>query len=48
MRYHRIGDDWMRYRLGLLLIRVGWWLIDENVRDEVIRLLGIAGRKEII
>ncbi len=38
----------MRHRLGCFLIRLGFLLVGEEVREEAFRLLGIAGRKNII
>lgn len=38
----------MRYRIALAAIRFGFWLLDKNTHAEVLRLMGVAGRKGII
>jgi ribose/xylose/arabinose/galactoside ABC-type transport system permease subunit len=38
----------MKYWIALRLIRLGWWMLAPGTRDEVLRLVGIAGRKHII
>lgn len=38
----------MRHWIAVKIIRLGFWLLEPEVHEEVIRLLGIAGRKGII
>lgn len=38
----------MRIRFGIFLIRWGFRLIGDEVRTEVVRLLGVLGRNDII
>ena len=37
----------IRYKIALTIIRIGWRLLPEDTREEVLALLGIAGRKGI-
>lgn len=38
----------MKHVIALAAIRFGFWLLDKETHDEVLRLMGIAGRKGII
>jgi hypothetical protein len=38
----------VRYWIALRLIRLGFALLDKDTHDEVLYLLGVAGRKGII
>lgn len=38
----------MKYQIALFLIRLGFKMLDRKTHDEVLRLLGHAGRQGII